>query len=247
MRQIRICLVLIAGVVSGGTSSATAATTTPLDLSWGLQGYIGGEPIPPNPLKPGEEVRVRFVETNFATSLGQLTCLGANFPGEGLFGTDLTNNKPTDKIQIQEAFGGLGNHEQCSNATLLPSPALISIYSPTYPSAFGVLSLSAKGKATFKSTTTSEPVYVKLTFGEGAKQIKCFFSFTKLSGKLTHSPHGYLERTEVSFKQKLTFVTALSNPACPKAATITVPLAYPMRNSQSEAETGYFLYETGLL
>lgn len=223
-------------------ASTAAAKPANLDLIWG-----GGETEAPNQLAPGENVHIETREALVATNLGNITCRSETFPPgeEGFVGADQTNNEKTDNIALENAvrqLTGEGGGGACSGAGVLGPNAYVKIYNPSSPERLGVLSLQSNGTAIIRSPSPGEPIFVELRVSEG--KTKCMFSFTQLKGTATASHPGYFNRLEISFSQKLAFNKAVSDSACPTAATLTIPNAILTR--WEGQFTAYYINETGL-
>jgi hypothetical protein len=175
-------------------------------------------------LAPGQGVILgRFTGDNkaeFTTPLGDINC-GANGKNQvNLFGQDLSNGKPTDKMELN-LTGPLaydGDHEACG---MLLTPAAggreieVAVQGEAQP---WILSVDSKGKAVLSSASASRIAFhMQLPEPVGAE---CVFERAKLDG--TNSASTGLGLFELMFSNQVFRLNkSVSGSQCPKKATMT--------------------------
>ncbi len=219
MYQIRtlgaaLVALLAVGVTAVGTAYATPQET---DLTFGFTDMQLGV---------GEYVRMNNdTSITIATNPGTVECDASNYPStQGFYGLDETNDRRTDKIKLQYAYGAIGERAPCSNDTGLGSSGLVYVD----PHGAAIALTGSTGKAEIIAHSAREPISVELSYGGGDK---CRYTATRLRGTMTVGGI-----TELSFPSaKLKINKAGSAPECSEEASISMQFS---EQSTDEFEPG---------
>ena len=246
-------------VVLGGASCAEGASLLEADLeSTPYTTYATAFTINPPPHHPiakkldltwEGEARLLAADETFQMALGSsfygetegplkvetypgtVTCSPTVGPWSGIGGVDLTNNEPTDTVEMNYAAGSLNGEATCTNTTGLGASAKVSLIPEQ-----AVLSLSgAKEKAELRARSSAEPIYLGISYSGG---VGCVYSATTLKGTLKLEPYALepiWHQISLNFeKQKLKLLREYSAPECSKKATISAPFFF-----QSHGDFGF--------
>jgi hypothetical protein len=205
-------------LVAFGTAGVANATKTTLEFS-----AEGG------PVAAGEPAYAAAYETDVNTSLGDVKCV-SHEENDLFFARDLTNNLPTDSIEVERAGGVFEGQSACESESRLGKHAFVSIIGND---PLGTITMSTSrggkmGKAAFKFTSGAE---VRTVFLE--TESDCRYSVKSLKGEVFLVKFGHFG---MAFKEtKLKLIKSESTPDCAtKAGLFFLAIRMQSRSPREE-------------
>jgi hypothetical protein len=215
-RTIAVLLFTIMCCFAAANIASAKSNKPNVDLTYGYEGES-------RPLLPGTQIYLGTESVEVSVGTKRLTC-GWRYEDlrlqMGFWGTVLTNDKPTDRINITEV-NGLSEAGEGYGCWKAPDPEVYGGFIHLNPwrssSSLGVVALSA-GKVTFRPPKTS-PMLLELRLIEGGTEENCTYRLSSLQesehvGSSTPQPLTiHLENLSLKLDSEK------SEPSCPHRAT----------------------------
>jgi hypothetical protein len=225
---------LVAVLALAAGAAATASATPKLDLTWSGEERQEATNEPMNVFVGNAGNEGGTVTIDGKPGWGTVTC-EAPWATSGWFGTDKTNNKPTDQVEVGSPYGVLAGGE-CSNNSGLGEHANV-----TFNAKSASLSLNGgTGIAKVVARYSTEPITLSMAYSGGDV---CNYHATALTGAVALVPWGPWFQVSTSFtKAPLTLTKATSAHECSPKAYVSVTFGF-----SANPEEGNYYYVFGHL